>query len=121
MRMILILPYLLGIFGWIEFAEAGEQSATTTPSTTAAQIRAHLESGEFGPARALTAGRPDRDQLLGRIATFQARAGMRRAAVSTASSMSDDRARSQSLSEIRGLRRHLRKDAVVPRWPILIH
>lgn len=103
MRMILILPHVLGIFGWIEFAEAGEQSATTTPSTTAAQIRAHLESGEFGPARALTVGRPDRDQLLGRIATFQARAGMRRAAVSTASSMSDDRARSQSLSEIRGL------------------
>ena len=103
MRMILILPYVLGIFGAIEFAEAGEQPAATTSSTTAAQIRAHLESGEFGPARALTVGRPDRDQLLGRIATFQARAGMRRAAVSTASSMSDDRARSQSLSEIRGL------------------
>ena len=102
LRRILILPYVLVIFGWITSAEAGEQPAATTSSKTDLQIRAHLEAGEFGPARALTVGRPDRDQLLGRIATFQDRSGMRRAAIRTASSMSDDRARSQSLSEIRG-------------------
>ena len=101
MRIVLILPCVVWLLGWTEFVESGEQPVEATPSSAHVQIRAHLEAGEFGPARALTAGRPDRDQLLGQIATFQARSGMRRAAVRTASSMSDDRSRSQSLADIR--------------------
>ena len=40
MRMILILPYVLGIFGWIEFAEAGEQPSSETNVVTESQIAA---------------------------------------------------------------------------------
>jgi hypothetical protein len=68
------------------------------------QVHAHLQAGEFGPARnaALAAGDPQlRDQLLGEIAAAQARAGARRGSLETATDIASDRARSAALQEIR--------------------
>ena len=67
------------------------------------QVRAHLEAGEFGPARDLAAGVDDvglRDRLLRGVAAAQANVGARRASVDTASYIDGDRARSRALGEI---------------------
>ena len=93
--------FVLSVLGWIQFAARDAALLAADPPSTRDLIDAHLEAGEFGPARRLADGRPNRDQLLGQIAVFQARSGMRRAAVHTAASMSDDRSRSESLTQLR--------------------
>src|SRR5262245_50280949 len=59
----------------------------------AAKIKAHLDAGEFGPARAAAGaiGNPAvRDRILGDIAAAQAGAGARRASLDTAYDISSD-------------------------------
>jgi hypothetical protein len=67
------------------------------------RLQAHLNAGEFGPARRAAAGlpAPQRDQWLGRIANQQALAGARNAAAHSLSRISDDRARTDSVNTMR--------------------
>ena len=70
-------------------------------STTA--IQAHLEVGEFGPARSLAASiedRASRDAQLTTIAAAQARAGSRSSSLATIGLMRDDRSRALALSSL---------------------
>ena len=66
----------------------------------AKKVQAHLEAGEFGPARTIAERSTNRDSILSNIAAFQAKSGMRRAAIDTAADIRDDRSRSRSLSQI---------------------
>jgi len=68
-----------------------------------AQIAAHLNAGEFGPAAGLARALPDpaqRDRMLAAIAQAQAGGGAQNAALRTLGSMSDDRLRSSALDQI---------------------
>lgn len=68
------------------------------------QVQAHLQAGEFGPARnaAMAVGNAQvRDQLLGDVAAAQARAGARRGSLETATDIASDQARSAALQDIR--------------------
>ena len=68
------------------------------------QVQAHLQAGEFGPARnaAMAVGNAQvRDQLLGAVAAAQARAGARRGSLETATDIASDQARSAALQDIR--------------------
>lgn len=65
-----------------------------------AGIAAHLKAGEFGPARAIAERAANRDELLGRIAEFQAGKGMRRASARTALAIADDRSRGSAMSSL---------------------
>lgn len=68
-----------------------------------ARIRAQIAAGEFAPAlaEARRAATPERrDFWLAQIAAAQAQAGIRDASLQTASQISDDRTRSQTLSDI---------------------
>jgi hypothetical protein len=66
-------------------------SATLAAGPGDAAFENHLQNGEFAPAKAqaLKAQGAERDQMLGRIAAAQARAGMRGAAVRTAANIHD--------------------------------
>jgi len=73
------------------------------PDPQDALIRAQLEAGEFAPALAAAraAAAPElRDARLDRIAAAQAGAGARDASLRTAAEISDDRARTQTLSRV---------------------
>ena len=73
------------------------------PGNIAAQVNAHLRAGEFGPALRLAQGVADpalRDRLLAGIVRAQAAGGARQAAVQAAGGMSDDRRRSDALSQL---------------------
>lgn len=65
-----------------------------------ARIAEHLAVGEFGPAREIAEKAGNRDELLGRIAEFQARHGLRRASARTALAISDDRARGSAMQSL---------------------
>lgn len=68
-----------------------------------ARFQAHLAAGEFAPAMAmaLSAATPDEhDALLARLASAQARAGARNAALRTAGEIYDDRARSDAIGRV---------------------
>ncbi len=70
-----------------------------------AQINAHLDAGEFGPALALARALPDpaqRDRMLAAIANAQAGGGAQNAALGTVGSMTDDRLRSGAVDQIGG-------------------
>ena len=70
-----------------------------------ARIDGHLQAGEFAPALALAQQIPDpdiRNQSLARIAEAQIRGGISRAALDTASSMTDDRLRTRVLETMAG-------------------
>jgi hypothetical protein len=65
-----------------------------------ARIRRHLEAGEFGPALALAQAIPQaaaRDPQLAAIATAQAQAGARAAALATLDAVRSDRLRTSTL------------------------
>ena len=67
------------------------------------EMRAHLQSGEFGPAMAVAAQAPNqaqRNQWLGEIARAQVAAGARRASAFTAADIANGRARSQAMQGI---------------------
>lgn len=69
----------------------------------AADVRARLQAGEFGPALAAAravANPAVRDQLLGEIAAAQARGGARLGAVDTLADISSDAARTQALGHL---------------------
>jgi hypothetical protein len=73
------------------------------PGNIAAQVNAHLRAGEFGPALRLAQGVADpalRDRLLAGIVRAQAAGGARQAAMQAAGGMSDDRRRSDALSQL---------------------
>lgn len=88
---------------------AGAIVAGYSPNLLAADgnsdlVAAHLEAGEFGPAReaAQQLRTPEqRDQALARIATAQARAGARQASLFTAAEIGSDNARKEALEGIR--------------------
>jgi hypothetical protein len=67
-------------------------------------IANHLRAGEFAPALALAqqANPAQRDALLAQVAAAQAAAGMRRAGLATAASMSDDLARNLAIQNVAG-------------------
>ena len=82
--------------------------SVTVPAVAAgdpqeARMRAHLDAGEFAPALGIARQAGDeqqRDALLTQVATAQARAGARDAALRTAGEMYDDRARSAALAQL---------------------
>jgi hypothetical protein len=70
-----------------------------------ARIDGHLQAGEFAPALVWAQQIPDpeiRNRSLARIAEAQIRGGSRRAALDTASSMTDDRLRTSVLDTMTG-------------------
>lgn len=77
--------------------------ATSSQAQDVDLLRAHLESGEFGPARARAEGLdgPARDRWLGQIANAQVQAGAFNAAASSLASVGDDRARTSALNSMR--------------------
>ena len=80
-------------------------SAADAPGQDAV-IQAQIEAGEFAPALDSARRIPkihDRDLLLAQIAVGQAEAGVREGSMSTASEISDDRARSKTLSRVAGV------------------
>ena len=87
---------------------------------SAQQIDALLANGEFAAAQRFAQQQSSsamRDQMLGRIATAQFRAGAPRASFATAGSMSSDRSRSQALSGFVVRRLAVDREALL--WPIL--
>ena len=73
------------------------------PEPQDALIQAHLDAGEFAPAVAMARRAATRDRCdawLAQIAAAQARAGARDAALRTAAEISDDRTRTQALSQV---------------------
>lgn len=88
----------------VVFAWLGSALLTVPLFAQGDQVQAHLQAGEFGPARnaALAVADPQvRDQLLGDIAAAQARAGARRGSLETATDIGSDQARSAALQDIR--------------------
>ncbi len=78
-------------------------SQAAAQDATDAAIRARLEAGEFGPARALAEAAKNpalRDNWLRQIALAQAGVGIRNASIFTASDINSDLIRSQALSGI---------------------
>src|SRR5687767_4937809 len=68
-------------------------------------IQAHLDAGEFGPARAAAGAIGDvavRDRVLGDIAATQAGAGARRASLDTTYDITSDLARREALDRMSG-------------------
>lgn len=90
------------IFGlWGEFLVAVPAVAAAPPVQDAV-IQAQIDAGEFAPALAAARQiRPprQRDAWLARIAAAQAQAGARDASLQSASQISDDRTRTQTLSD----------------------
>src|SRR5690242_7536965 len=95
----LILTTACGFALWAYFA-APSRAAGPIASDP---IAAHIAAGEFAPALKLAqqlADRDERDAWLARIAQAQYSVGARKASLSTASAMSDDRARSTALKQL---------------------
>jgi hypothetical protein len=94
---VVLLAILAGVEPSLSLAQPGGDAE--------ARLNAHLTAGEFAPALVLAQQIPDparRDQALARIAQAQARGGIRRAALDTAGSMSDDRLRTSVLDTMAG-------------------
>lgn len=73
------------------------------PADVGAQVNAHLQAGEFGPALALARNVADpqaRDRLLAGIAQAQVGGGARQAGLNALGEVSDDRIRSRAISEL---------------------
>ena len=90
---------LVGMGGLL--VACGEPSLAADAVDT--RFDAHLEAGEFGPARAIAEAAPDiaiRDRRLGEISAAQAIAGARGASIDTASYIQDDRTRSNVLRRV---------------------
>src|SRR6185369_10417866 len=70
---------------------------------TPSSITAHVEAGEFGPARAAAEALPaaDRDEALASIAAAQSRAGARNASFTPAYDIRSDVARRDTFQQIR--------------------
>jgi hypothetical protein len=80
------------------------QGASVGAADAAGVVQAHLQAGEFGPARAAAAAVPDaktRDALLGDIAAAQAKAGAKNASLHSAYDISSDVARRAALDRAR--------------------
>ncbi|MCY2989063.1 MAG: DUF1598 domain-containing protein [Planctomycetota bacterium] len=78
-------------------------AAAQQPGDIGIQFNAHLQAGEFGPALALARKVADpraRDRLLAAVAQAQVRGGARQAGLNALGEMSDDRNRSQALSDL---------------------
>ncbi len=78
-------------------------SGANDAAAPAALIQAHLDAGEFAPARQLAgqvADTGERDAMFSRIARSQAKAGARNAALMTASAMDNDLARAAAMQEL---------------------
>lgn len=90
--------------GWLIWGVLGAgQGSAAEPDPVDAQLRAQIAAGEFAPAltEARRAATPERrDFWLAQIAAAQAQAGIRDASLQTASQISDDRNRSQALSDM---------------------
>ena len=85
--------FLLGLFSFLPAAE---------PVAEPARLRAQLDAGEFAPAVEEAGKLPrleERDHCLAQIAVAQAQAGARDASLNTASGISDDRTRTDALSQ----------------------
>lgn len=94
---VVLLVILAGVEPLLSLAQPGGDAED--------RLSAHLTAGEFAPALVLAQQIPDpvrRDQALARIAQAQAGGGIRRAALDTAGSMSDDRLRTSVLDTIAG-------------------
>ena len=99
-RGILALALAVGLSSMNPSICRAQRAAGNLP----AQVQAHLAAGEFAPALRLAQQAPDRaaaDDLLRQVAAAQAAAGHRRAALSTAADISDERVRGGTLSSIR--------------------
>ena len=80
-------------------------ATTVRADDPAAQVQAHLEAGEFGPARAAAGAIGDeavRDRVFGDIAAAQAGAGARRGSLDTTYEISGDLARRAALDRMSG-------------------
>jgi len=77
--------------------------ASVSLAQDAGRLKAHLDAGEFGPARRAAAELPaaERDRWLGQIANQQALAGARNAAAFSLSGVSDDRVRTGVVNTMR--------------------
>ncbi len=78
-------------------------AAAQQPANVGVQLNAHLQAGEFGPALALARNVADpraRDRLLAAVAQAQVLGGARQAGLNALGEMSDDRNRSQALSDL---------------------
>lgn len=85
---------------WSVVAVSAVARAADAP---AARIGRHLQAGEFGPALALAhavAQPAERDSLLATIATAQARAGARAAALGTLAALQNDHLRTSTLDQL---------------------
>src|SRR5688572_15635430 len=94
--------------GWSALLPAAKAQFAGDPNQ---QVQAHLNAGEFGPARAAALGVGDagvRDRMLGDIAAAQARAGALDGSLATATDIGSDIARSGALQQVR--------DAAGSRW-----
>jgi hypothetical protein len=92
---------------WIAISIANDSPAlwAQAPPDVQSRIDGHVLAGEFAPALALADQIPDHDirnHALAQIARAQAQSGIRRAALDTAGSMTDDRLRTSLLDGLAG-------------------
>jgi hypothetical protein len=93
----------VGVFAFTAWTVAGLATMAQGPGEAEARIRRHLQAGEFGPALALAEAIPQpvaRDPMLAAIASAQAQAGARGAALTTLSSVQSDRLRTSALDRL---------------------
>jgi hypothetical protein len=92
-------------FACLAWTAAGRTAVAQGADALATRIGRHLQAGEFGPALTLAqaVSQPaERESLLAAIATAQARAGARAAALATLASVQNDRLRTATLDQLAG-------------------
>src|SRR3954465_468114 len=87
----------------IAFVSLAWSRPAAAQGRTPSDLTAHLEAGEFGPARAAAEQLPtdDRDQALASIATAQYQAGARGASLATVYDIKSDVSRRSTFDQIR--------------------